>query len=173
MMSDLQQKSIEFENVIKTMAAQTRRELDNVIAEIENCNTILASSEAKGDRSENAVFQIAKDTRDMKVGIQRIHERKLAALNNYNGDNTYVPDGHVKVGSTVEFRLKTETGAPFTDGEDRFIVKVVPHDLSRGSYGLMSEESRIGNSILGHSVGDEVLVTCLKGKIICKIERLY
>ena len=168
---DLKEKSKELDEILITEVETWRHELKEVEAQIERLNAVLASSEAKGDRSENAVFQIAKDDRDMKVEKQRILLNKLGAFNDTQTE--YTPTGKIKEGTTVELTLASINGIPYSGSKSRFIFKIVPHHFDSARKGLLSRESKAGLSLLNHTAGEQVEAVTNMGLVVYKIERIY
>lgn len=171
-MISLEQESERLNNVLVTLVDQWRSELADIEAQIVKLNEVLASSEAKSDRSENATFQIAKDERDIKMANMSILQEKISAFDTYAG--TYTPGSTVKENSTVEVSLQTVNGQPYHVSMDiTEIYKVVQHALSYPENGLLSMKSKLGEAILDHMVNDVVEVSSPMGLITYKIERLF
>lgn len=168
---DLREESARLDEVLRLEVSSWHDELKEVEKQIEQLNAVLASSEAKGDRSENAVFQIAKDDRDMKVEKQRILLNKIAAYDETRKE--YVPTGKITEGSTVELTIKAINGVPFANSNHKFIFKIVPHDLCSAKKGLLARDSRAGLCLLNHTEGECVQAVAIAGTVTYKIERIY
>ncbi len=166
-------ESVRINKELERIGEQWKQELLQAEHEIMELNEILASSEAKTDRRENAVFQIAKDERDIKVGKQRTLQNKYDAYLEYNFKSEYTPNGVAKLGSTLMVTLLSIGGIPYSGDKSTLIFKLVPHDLSQATVGLFSVDSPLGNGVLGHTGGDVVTVTAPAGKVQYRIERIY
>ena len=173
MSTDLKQASRDFDDILDRQVNQWRVELCQVENDIAGLNQILQSSEAKTDRSENAVFQIAKDERDMKVGKQRSLQGKIDAYRQYTGESDYVPTGVVKEGTTMEVTLLRIDNTPYSGNKSKLTVKLVPSGLSQSTVGLVEVTTAFGIGVLGRVAGDIVSITSRKGNIQFKIERIY
>lgn len=170
---DLEEVSKNFDVALDNLVNQWRAELRQVENDIEKLNQILQSSEAKTDRSENAVFQIAKDERDMKVGKQRTLQGKIDAYKQYTGTADYIPTGVVKEGTTMEVTLLRIDNTAFTGKNSRLIIKLVPRGLSQSTEGLVEVTTAFGIGVLGHFEGDLITISARKGNVQYKIERIY
>lgn len=170
---DLKQASRDFDDILDRQVNQWHEELRQVESDIAGLNEILQSSEAKTDRSENAVFQIAKDERDMKVGKQRSLQGKIDAYRQYTGASEYISTGVVKEGTTMEVTLLRIDNTPYLGNKSKLTVKLVPAGLSQSVAGLVEVTTAFGIGVLGHVAGDIVSITSRKGNIQFKIERIY
>lgn len=117
----------------------TRREIAN---KIENAKNL-------GDLSENAEYHDAKEQLAFTEGrIQEIEQ----ILKNYSiieeGASTIV-----RVGSTVEVEMNGKMKT----------FKIVGSNEADPTQGLISNESPLGSSFLGHAKGDDVNVTTPAG----------
>ncbi|MBI2820587.1 MAG: transcription elongation factor GreA [Acidobacteria bacterium] len=115
-----------------------------------------------GDLRENAEYQTAKERqRFVQAKISHLRER-LAKLSMVNLKN--IPEGKVAYGSTVVLR---------DTGSDREVTyKLVSSEESDVAGGLISINSPIGRSLIGHCEGDEVEIHTPGGKKTYEILRL-
>lgn len=124
------------------------QELDRRIAEQD---AILRSDEAQGDRSENAVFQNAADTRsalylekgelEEKMRSYREEFKAYATREESRGPS-------VQIGSVVHF-VESSIGR-------EFVVKIVPRKADAPQKGAVSVTSPVGRSLLNRKQGDTV-----------------
>lgn len=121
-------------------------ELSKVNIEIKRNMDILASDEAKNDRRENAVYQLASDTLARLQVTKANLVGKIEAASNYV--SRYTPSQNIGIGTTVKLHC-IEKGVDL-------VIKLVPSFLSKGSIGAVSDESAVGVAIQGHTVGDIV-----------------
>lgn len=156
--------------------AALREECDKWIASIndlerviEEQDIILQSDEAKGDRSENAVFQTAADTKQRSIMEkvlleERVRNFRQGAYAQYNTDD-YTPTGIIKVGSVVRFTV------PKANRE--FIVKIVPQHSDAPLKGAASTTSAVGRALLNKKEGDTVECKTERGTWQYVIEEVY
>jgi transcription elongation GreA/GreB family factor len=143
-------------------------EIDSDIAEEQK---ILASDEAQTDRSENAVYQIAKD-RYAKLQIsKRDVDNKIDAYDSYNIE--YVPGDYITVGSTIKLTLLTENKKPTTRQYKEFFIKLVPEDLGSATIGAIPLSSAVGRALPGKYTGDKIKVQTRTGELEYLIEEVY
>lgn len=110
-----------------------------------------------GDLSENSEYADAKDR-------QAFIEGRIAELEHILKNATIIEDQHlncdmVNVGCTV--------GVELEDGEMEY--KIVGSYEANPEKGFISNESPIGQALLGKKAGEEVEVTVPAGKITYKI----
>ena len=107
-----------------------------------------------GDLRENAEYQTAKQRQTfVQAKISNLKER-LAKLSMVNLKN--IPEGKVAYGSTVVLR---------DVDEDREITyKLVSSEEANVAQGLISINSPIGRTLIGHVEGEEVEITTPGGQ---------
>jgi len=109
-----------------------------------------------GDLSENAEYQEAKDE-------QAFTEGRILELETLLNTATVVaaPSGtkQVSIGSTVTVRQ---------NGDERVFI-IVGANEAEPAKGKISNESPLGRSLIGASVGDEIEVVVPKGKVTYKV----
>ncbi len=116
-----------------------------------------------GDLSENAEYDAAKNEQAMIEGeILEIEAKlKYAVIINEAG----VKKGHVSLGSKVDF-IEDESGELFSYE----IVGTTEADVEQGR---ISNESPIGNALLGHKAGDNVKVPAPVGTMSITVKKVY
>lgn len=133
---------------------------------IEEQDKILQSDEAQGDRSENAVFQNAADTKQQAMMDKALLEEKIrnyeTAYSKFSMD-AYVPDGTVRVGSIVRF----------TSGGKEHVVKLVPEKSDAPLKRAISRTSLAGRALLNKRAGDTVECLTVRGLQHYKIQEVY
>ena len=160
-MMDLKTESVKLDEVLASVAAEWRTQLDEVNAQIAEYDKILAEKESKTDRSENATFQIASDGKSAKMGIKQMLTSKIQSYERHKQE--YVPTGVVQEGSTLAL----------SSGNEKLIVKIVPKGLSDALRNLIDVESPVGKASLGLGVSSLFTVKTRKGRVEYKIEGVY
>ncbi|MDO4177711.1 MAG: transcription elongation factor GreA [Phascolarctobacterium sp.] len=135
-----------------------KQELDYLVkTKREEILARLAEARAQGDLSENAEYEQAREDQAKNEG--RILELKAEIENAQIIEKT--EGGKIDIGSTV-ILLDTE----FEEEETYSIVGTTEADPFNNK---ISNESPVGAAIIGHSVGDEVVVTTPGGDVVYKI----
>lgn len=142
------------------------RVLENII---EEQSLILQTDEAKGDLSENAVYQNATDTKQRtimeKVQLEeKVRSFQQGAYASYNTED-YISTGIIKIGSVVRF------SAPKVGRE--FVVKVVPRYSDSPQKRAISTTSGLGRALLNKRKGDTVECKTERGTWQYVIEEVY
>jgi transcription elongation factor GreA len=116
-----------------------------------------------GDLSENFEYKSAKDEQAMVEGeILEIEEKlKYAVIINDGATKK----GVVSLGSKVDF-IDVKTG-------DKYSYEIVGTTEVDVEAGRISNESPIGNSLLGHKAGDTVTVNVPAGSKTIEIKKVY
>ena len=104
-----------------------------------------------GDLSENFEYHAAKNEQGMKEA--RIKELEVILKNHVLIEDNRVP-GQVAMGSTVHFR---------EDGEEEETYRIVGPAEADPKAGRVSYESALGKAMLGHRVGDVVVISTPNG----------
>lgn len=166
----LQARSLELDEAIKSQIAKVDEELDKLYADIEELNKRLSDKEMTSDRSENADFQIASDNRMMKVSRVNFLSRKKDSM--LSELSSYVPTGFISLGSTVALSI-VDNGDKRRFLRTNFVIKLVQHDTSNSTLGLVAIDSPVGSALDGRTDGETVTVEAPGGNITYKIERIY
>ena len=111
-----------------------------------------------GDLSENFEYHAAKNEQGMKEA--RIKELEAIIKNHVLIEDQRVP-GKVSMGSTVRFR---------EEGEDEETYRIVGPAEADPKAGRVSYESALGKAMLGHKVGEVVVVSTPNGSYRVRIE---
>lgn len=148
------------------LTSEKKHELE---AELENLKTVrrkeiadaIEWAKSLGDLSENAEYSQARE--DQGRCEARISELENILQNAVITDSSNIKNG-VSVGSTVIVKkLENNEINTFT------IVGSEEVDLANGK---ISNESPLGNALLGHDVGDKVTFMTPKGEISYLIQKL-
>src|SRR2546428_1035621 len=114
-----------------------------------------------GDLRENAEYQTAKERQTfVQAKISQLKER-LAKLSMVNLRN--IPQGKVAYGSTVVLRDN--------QANKEIVYKLVSSEESNAAQGLISINSPIGRTLMGHEEGDEVEIQTPGGRKLYQILR--
>lgn len=106
----------------------------------------VARTAAMGDLSENAAYQYAKQ--QLRSMLSRITRLELMLARAVIIPENVSEDGVIRLGSTVKVRT----------GEKEYTWKILGEREVRPGSGQISYHSPVGNALLGHRVGEEVLV---------------
>ena len=148
-MKDIQKK---LEDEIRTLELELKTELPKAIQ----------TAREHGDLRENAEYQTAKQRQTfVQAKISHLKER-LAKMSMVNLKN--IPEGKVAYGSTVLLR-DSETGKEIN-------YKLVSSEESNVLQGLISINSPVGRTLIGHEEGDEVEIQTPGGRKIYEILKL-
>ena len=163
--------SQELDGVVRSLIDSTELELNKLGEEIEELNVKLQGKEMRVDRSENADFQIANDSRAMKTALANLLNKRIKSLS--SEVNSYTPTGFITLGTTVDLRVKSVDGKPAKLPKTQFVFKLVQHDTSDSLKGLVAIDSPVGAALLGRTSGETIIVDALGGRIEYLIERIY
>lgn len=167
---NIQEESARLDALLDNQVDVWRKELESIEQEIKQLDKILQDKESKTDRSENATFQIAKDSRDVKMGVYNTIWKKIDLYSSHK--DKYEPTGVISVGSTVEVRPISVNGVPETDPRGHRVIKLVEAGLSNAK-DLVGIDAPIGAALLGHQAGETVTIRTRKGTVIYAIERMH
>ncbi len=112
-----------------------------------------------GDLSENAEYQEAKNEQAFNEG--RIEELEATLRNVEVINDKETGNGVAKVGSVVH----TNNGQPH-------VLRIVGSNEADPSSGKISNESPLGQSLLGKRTGEAVTVATPRGQVIYKITKV-
>ncbi len=122
---------------------------DSKIPDIAN---LIDEAKQQGDLSENAEYHQAKE--EMAWAQGRLQEIRYLLDHAEVVESIQKNQGVVMVGSTIIIKTNTTT---------KIYTIVGPHEASP-LQGKISNESPLGESFLGHKVGDEIVVNTPAGK---------
>ena len=146
--------------VTKEGLKKLEQELEDLhVRQKENSQRIKEAIEM-GDLSENAEYSDAKDQQAFIAG--RIAELKQILKNVEIIGNNKGPKGEVAIGSTVSVK-SDKMAKTFT---------IVGAEEANPTEGLISHESPLGSSFIGHKKGDKVDVTTPAGLMSFKITKV-
>lgn len=145
----------------------TKERLEELKSEVSSLKTdkrVEVASKLKrakefGDLSENAEYQAAKDEQaNVERRISDLEEivRNALVIKKAAGQDT------IDVGSSVEVSR---------DGKGMKFV-IVGSEEAKPESGLISNESPLGRELLGHRVGDSVVVDAPNGKVQYKVVKI-
>lgn len=134
--------------VLLTEEALTKlkRELEELMKKRTNIAEEIKKARSFGDLSENAEYHAARESQSLnETEIQKVK----ALLENYElVDTKNVIEGIISLNSTVEFTMD--------DASASETVKIVTKVESDPMNNLISNESPIGEALLGHHAGEVV-----------------
>lgn len=122
----------------------------------------ISEARAHGDLKENAEYHAAKDRQGFIEG--RIQEINAKMANCHVIDPQTLSSKKVVFGATVSFS-NIET-------DEEFCYQLVGEDEANLKEGKISYSSPIGRSLIGKTVGDEVIIQVPKGKMTVEITRI-
>ena len=158
--------SKKFEDTLIAQGADWTVTLEQLDAKLKIIDEELNSAEMQTDRSENASYQLLRDSKDTNNNLRNVVLQKVVALENYiAAAKEYKPQKHITVGTTVEVVAGKENKT--------FVFKLVPTELCSAKKGLVSVESRVGTKLLGMRVGESMQVETVKGPIEYKVKDFY
>lgn len=136
------------------------RRLEEKVAHYKKIAPDLAAEAARtaayGDRSDNAEYKQAKGAlRHANYEILRIQDQIKRAVIIPTGANA---SGKVEIGSTVVVEL----GGAIKSGRQKTFQILGPHETNP-SRGIISDKSPLGAALVGHAVGDVVIIKTENG----------
>tara|TARA_Y100001970_G_scaffold39397_1_gene48509 strand:+ start:915 stop:1391 length:477 start_codon:yes stop_codon:yes gene_type:complete len=146
----------------------TKSGLKNLEEELVHLTTVrraevadrLHQAQEDGDLIENAEYEAAKNEQSFVEGrIVEIRTMLSRAAVIKKGKN----DGVAKLGSTVVVKEKK------SEKESYVIVGAAEADPSQG---LISNESPLGQALLGSKAGDKVVVTAPAGEVVFQVTKV-
>lgn len=138
--------------------------LEKYSAELADIDAFLKTDEAKSDRSENASYQLAVDSKQRLLLQQEdVENRLLAYQKGMQSLKSYVPTETVSIGTTVRL---------FAEGCE-FIMKMVPMLMGSARIGALSVNTACGAVLLGKRVGDHFVVHAPKGVVEYTVLEIY
>lgn len=133
----------------------TRKDIEDMEAEIENRKIVIRKellehvkeARAQGDLSENFEYYAAKKAKNQNESRIRFLERMIKTTNVIEDNTT---DDQVGMNKTVTVRVEEDQSTE--------IYKIVTTMRGNSLKGLISIESPLGKTLLGHRVGDIVTI---------------
>ena len=146
----------------KEGAEKMRAELEDMVTrQREEISTRLRTAIQQGDLSENADYHKAKEDQGFLEGKIKEYEEILSGVKIIEETNN--TSGVVDVGSWVTIK---EGKSP----EEKY--HVVGAKEANPREGRISNESPIGSAVMGHKVGDNVVVVTPGGEMKIKIVKV-
>ena len=133
----------------------THKDIEDMEAEIENRKIVIRKellehvkeARAQGDLSENFEYYAAKKAKNQNESRIRFLERMIKTANVIEDNTT---DDQVGMNKTVTVRVEEDQSTE--------IYKIVTTMRGNSLKGLISIESPLGKTLLGHRVGDIVTI---------------
>ena len=133
----------------------TRKDIEDMESEIENRKIVIRKellehvkeARAQGDLSENFEYYAAKKAKNQNESRIRFLERMIKTANVIEDNTT---DDQVGMNKTVTVRVEEDQSTE--------IYKIVTTMRGNSLKGLISIESPLGKTLLGHRVGDIVTI---------------
>ena len=133
----------------------TRKDIEDMEAEIENRKIVIRKellehvkeARAQGDLSENFEYYAAKKAKNQNESRIRFLERMIKTANVIEDNTT---DDQVGMNKTVTVRVEEDQSTE--------IYQIVTTMRGNSLKGLISIESPLGKTLLGHRVGDIVTI---------------
>jgi transcription elongation factor GreA len=165
---NLREYGLRIDEKLETEYREWKAEVSKLEKILEEQNAILRSDEAKGDRSENAVFQNAVDKKqecDSRIRMyNEMIENHAKAYEEYNTAK-YTPTGKIKVGSVVSFIIEKVNKS--------YTVKIVPQGSAAPQMGAVSTNSPLGRELMGKQAGDVAACLTERGTWRYDIKEVY
>lgn len=146
-------KLLEFEQELEYLKSTRRQEIAEIIKE----------ARSHGDLSENSEYDEAKNTQAMVEA--RIAEIEKMLQNAKVIDEDELSTDRVSVGSVVTAKFIY----PGEDEPETVTYSIVSSSESDVYNNKISDESPVGSVLIGHHVGDKLLVDVNNGTIKCEI----
>lgn len=170
--NSLYEESVRFDNIIREQIHEQEIERDKCAALIEQLLAKLQDKEMAQDRSENMDFQITSDSLAQQQVRLNQYEALLASLRSELNER-HEESKIVQQGSTVEVSITDTQQSAIKYKGRKFIIRMVQHDTSFSTLGLVACDSKLGAAIMNRVVGEEVVVQASLGAITYRVERIY
>lgn len=146
-------KLIEFEQELEYLKSTRRQEIAETIKE----------ARSHGDLSENSEYDEAKNTQAMVEA--RIAEIERMLQNAKVIDEDELTTDKVSIGSVVTATFVY----PDEEGAVEKTYSIVSSSESDINADKISDESPVGSALVGHKVGDKLVIDASGGEISCEI----
>lgn len=136
-----------------------RQDIDKLRARREQLAVEIAEAREKGDLKENAEYHAAKE--EQQKVVRRMDEIKQKLQNSRIIEEMDIKDGEIRIGCSVtlkDMKHNEEVTYVFVDGAEA--------DFSKGR---ISVRSPLAEGLLGHKVGEEVVVKLPAGPTPFKV----
>lgn len=170
MNNSLEAKAKEFDKVIQSLIDKTTADMEKEKDALEKAKAILMATD-KGDASENAPLQIARDEVAMRTSMVSLFSKRIESMESDIGN--YIPNGIISLGTTAEVTLvNVPDGLKQLDGT-KYTIKLVKHDTGKAALGLVAIDTKLGNALVGRMAGEQVIINAPAGSMTYQIERIY
>ena len=136
-----------------------KKELSEALAQRPVISAAIAEAREKGDLSENAEYDAARDA-------QGLLELKIANLKNMVANAKVIDESKVNT-DTVQMLTRVK----FQNVANKMVMEytIVGETEADFSRGKLAATTPIAKALMGHKVGDEVEAQVPQGKVIFKI----
>lgn len=166
----LEAKAKEFDQVIQTLIDKTTADMETEKEALEKAKAVLMATD-KGDASENAPLQIARDEVAMRTSMVSLFSKRIESMESDIGN--YTPNGIISLGTTAEVTLINVPDGLTQLKNSRYIIKLVKHDTGNAALGLVAVDTKLGNALIGRTAGEQVIINAPAGSMTYQIERIY
>ena len=118
----------------------------------------IATARAHGDLSENAEYHAAKDQQGLQEARVRQLRQMIESAEIIDGDDT---DGTVRVGQLVTIQHEDD------DEPETYLLGL--REEKGGSFDILTPESPLGRSLLGHRAGETVVAEVPAGRLKVRV----
>jgi transcription elongation factor GreA len=118
----------------------------------------IATARAHGDLSENAEYHAAKDQQGLQEARIRQLRQMIESAEIIDGDDT---DGTVRVGQLVTIQHEGD------DEPETYLLGL--REEKGGSFDILTPESPLGRSLLGHRAGETVVAEAPAGRLTVRV----
>jgi transcription elongation factor GreA len=139
----------EFERELQEMQGPKMREILQMLSE----------AREKGDLSENAEYDAAKNLHEQ-------HQMKINNLQSILTNSVIIDESKIQ---TDKVQILTKVNVLNTKTNKEHLFNIVPENEINISEGKISHNSPIGKGLIGKSVGDSTIIEVPAGKIEYKI----
>jgi len=138
------------------------KELEKLKKRRPELSKMIAEAREKGDLSENADYDAAKEAQGMNE--KRIAELQMTLGSARLIENENIAADEALIGATVHLKN--------LDNGDKIVYTLVSGEEADFASGRISVESPVGDGLLGHKAGDEVQITVPAGTLRYKLEKI-
>ncbi len=136
-----------------------REELDRLVTERPKISQQIGEARDKGDLSENAEYDAAKEAQGMLE--MRISKLQEMVANSRIIDESKLDRNSVQILSTVKLK-NTKTGAVMT-------YTLVAENEANVKEGKIAISTPIGKGLVGKKIGEQVVITIPSGQLFLEI----
>lgn len=137
-----------------------KQELEQLKAKRPQITEAIASAREQGDLSENSEYQTAKEE-------QEILESRILEIENILKNVTLINSSSQQATNIVE--LGSRVNLKNSENSEKIVFDIVGTVEANPFEGKISDESPVGQRLIGKTVGEEVSLPNPEGEIICKV----